>query len=89
MSEQTQDNANLTINDLKTIISVVDLATQRGAFRANELKTVGTVYEKVQAFLTQVEGQMKAQAEAASEAKASAEAPKEAAPVEKQGEKNE
>tara|TARA_B100000925_G_C21967248_1_gene456193 strand:+ start:663 stop:920 length:258 start_codon:yes stop_codon:yes gene_type:complete len=85
MSEQTQDNANLTINDLKTIISVVDLATQRGAFRANELKTVGTVYEKVQAFLAQVEGQMKAQAEA----QKPADPAQEAAPAEKQGEKNE
>ena len=87
MSEQTQDNANLTINDLKTIINVVDLATQRGAFRANELKTVGTVYEKVQAFLAQVEGQMKAQAEA--QAQKPADPAQEAKPAEEQGEKNE
>jgi hypothetical protein len=84
MSEQTQDNANLTINDLKTIINVVDLATQRGAFRANELKTVGTVYEKVQAFLAQVEGQMKAQAEAAKPAD-----PAQEASAPEQGEKDE
>lgn len=81
-----QDNANLTINDLKTIINIVDLATQRGAFRANELKTVGTVYEKVQAFLAQVEGQMKAQAEASAPAE-SANASE--APATEQGEKNE
>lgn len=85
MSDQTQDNANLTINDLKTIINVVDLATQRGAFRANELKTVGTVYEKVQAFLAQVEGQMKAQAEAS----APAEPANASVPATEQGDKNE
>lgn len=85
MSDQTQDNANLTINDLKTIINIVDLATQRGAFRANELKTVGTVYEKVQAFLAQVEGQMKAQAEASAPAE-----PANASVLEtEQGDKNE
>ena len=67
--QPAQDNANLTISDLKSIASIIDLATSRGAFRANELKTVGTVFEKVQAFLTNVEGQMKSAAEATEAAK--------------------
>ena len=39
-------NENLTIADLQTIVNIIDTATQRGAFRANELKVVGSVYEK-------------------------------------------
>lgn len=58
-------NANLTINDLTTITNIIDLATQRGAFRANELVTVGNVYEKVQNFLNQVQAATKAAEETA------------------------
>ena len=39
----------LTLNDIKTIISIVDVCTSRGAFRANELVPVGQLYEKLQA----------------------------------------
>jgi len=63
----SEDNANLTINDLSTITNIIDLATQRGAFKANELVTVGTVYEKVKTFLGQVQAQTKAAEEAAAE----------------------
>ena len=47
-------NENLTIADLQTIVNIIDSATQRGAFRANELKVVGSVYEKTTAFLESV-----------------------------------
>ena len=32
---------NLTIADLQTISNIIDIAMTRGAFRANEAKTVG------------------------------------------------
>ena len=47
-------NENLTIADLQMIVNIIDTATQRGAFRANELKVVGSVYEKTTAFLESV-----------------------------------
>ena len=50
----TTTNENLTIADLQTIVNIIDTATQRGAFRANELKVVGSVYEKTTAFLESV-----------------------------------
>ena len=52
--EATTTNENLTIADLQTIVNIIDTATQRGAFRANELKVVGSVYEKTTAFLESV-----------------------------------
>ena len=47
-------NENLTIADLQPIVNIIDTATQRGAFRANELKVVGSAYEKTTAFLESV-----------------------------------
>jgi len=54
MAEEATTNENLTIADLQTIVNIIDTATQRGAFRANELKVVGSVYEKTTAFLESV-----------------------------------
>lgn len=68
------DNVTVTISDLIVIRNVIDLASSRGAFRANELSTVGTVFDKLQAFLTEVEEQAKAAEEAAAEGAESVEA---------------
>jgi len=65
-------NENLTIADLQTIVNIIDTATLRGAFRANELKVVGSVYEKTTAFLESVS---EAEKEAAPEAETLEEAP--------------
>jgi hypothetical protein len=46
---------NLTIADLQTISNIIDIAMTRGAFRANEAKTVGESYEKINAFLQTVQ----------------------------------
>lgn len=66
---------NLNINDLATMANVIDLATQRGAFRANELKPVGELYEKINAFVKAAQEQAKKDEEAA--AKAAADSQKE------------
>mgnify|MGYP006084794493 CR=1 FL=1 len=52
---------DLTVQDLNTLRTVIDIATQRGAFKANELQAVGTTYNKLDMFLQQVQ---KAQQEA-------------------------
>ncbi len=62
MSEQTnqvsQDQAQpeaakpeLNLNDLAAMRNLIDVVTQRGAFKANELSSVGILYDKVNAFL--------------------------------------
>mgnify|MGYP001452011008 FL=1 len=48
------DPMSLSIGDLKNLSTIIDVATSRGAFRANELASVGTIYNKLQAFLTKV-----------------------------------
>jgi hypothetical protein len=40
------------INDLVFTLQVFEAATSRGAFRAEELSSVGAVYDKLRAFLT-------------------------------------
>ena len=55
-STPTPENAPaLTINDLKSIRNIIDVATQRGAFRASEIREVGTIYDKLDAFLKSIE----------------------------------
>ena len=51
----------ITISDLDTIKNIINLASTRGAFRAEELSMVGTVYDKLTAFLEAVIEQAKAQ----------------------------
>lgn len=55
MSETTQEEApQITIVDLQNILQVIDVAATRGAFRGNELTSVGSVRDKLAAFLEAV-----------------------------------
>ncbi len=45
---------SISLNDLQVLANVVDLASQRGAFRGNELTQVGAVFDKLSTFLNQV-----------------------------------
>lgn len=47
-------NPELTIADLTNLRSVIDVAAQRGAFRAAEMQAVGTVFNKLNTFLEAV-----------------------------------
>lgn len=58
-----QQNVELTINDLAALRSVIDVAAQRGTFKANEMTAVGTIYNKLNGFLEQVAKQAEAQKE--------------------------
>jgi hypothetical protein len=51
----------LTVQDLGNIKQIIDVASQRGAFKPNEMTTVGTTYTKLEAFLNAVAAQQKAQ----------------------------
>lgn len=55
--EQAQDAAQLTINDLVAMKSIIDIASQRGTFKPNEMVVVGQTYTKLLAFLEAVKQQ--------------------------------
>ena len=46
------ENTQLTLADLASIQNIIEAASTRGAFRANELAQVGAIYDKLSAFLT-------------------------------------
>ena len=41
----------LNLNDRAAMKSIIDVASQRGAFKPNEMVPVGTIYGKLEAFL--------------------------------------
>lgn len=47
--------SQMTVTDLAMMARIIDTATQRGAFRAGELKQVGELYERLTAFLNEVQ----------------------------------
>lgn len=61
---QQEQSPDLTINDLTAMKSIIDVASERGAFKPNEMTTVGMVYTKLETFLKAVADQQQAQAEA-------------------------
>jgi hypothetical protein len=49
------DNDNqIKITDLIVIKNIIDLACSRGAFRADEMKSIGDVYDKLAIFVNSV-----------------------------------
>lgn len=76
MSEETKEAApeavseaveaapapSLTIQDLANLRNIIDVASQRGAFKANEFATVGDAYTKLDTFLASVPQQAEAPA---------------------------
>mgnify|MGYP001133934255 CR=1 FL=1 len=73
----TEENKaeELTIQDLAMARAIIELATERGVFKANELAGVGGLYNKLDAFLKQVEAQAKAAQEGAAAAQTPADQP--------------
>lgn len=61
--QPTQDpaGAELNINDLNAMKTIIDIASQRGAFKPNEMVAVGQTYNKLTTFLDQVAKQAEAQ----------------------------
>jgi hypothetical protein len=49
-----QPQAELHISDLAALRSIVEVASQRGAFKANELEAVGKTFNKLNTFLESV-----------------------------------
>ena len=55
------ENQSITVSDLDALRNIIDLACTRGAFRANEVKQVGELHEKLTKFLEAVVAQAQAQ----------------------------
>lgn len=47
----------LTVQDLQALKAIIDVASQRGSFKPNEMMTVGQVYTKLEVFLNAVAAQ--------------------------------
>lgn len=48
---------DLTVQDLQALKNIIDVASQRGAFKPNEMVTVGQTYGKLEQFLAAVAAQ--------------------------------
>ena len=57
----TMENRNLTIADMASLKSLIEAASNRGAFKAAELSTVGAIYDKLSWFIEQSTAQLQAQ----------------------------
>lgn len=53
----SESGAELTVQDLNAIKQIIDVASQRGAFRPNEMMTIGQTYNKLETFLSAVSSQ--------------------------------
>jgi hypothetical protein len=49
MTDKTAPQLNL--NDFMTVVNIIDVCTERGAFKGSELLTIGTLREKFSAFV--------------------------------------
>jgi len=80
MSEQTQPQAteeqatagaapvDLTVQDLSALKTIIDVASQRGAFKPNEMTVVGQTYTKLENFLAAIAASQQATEEATDQA---------------------
>tara|TARA_R100001443_G_C3330590_1_gene172233 strand:+ start:87 stop:299 length:213 start_codon:yes stop_codon:yes gene_type:complete len=44
---KTQDKTPLTEQEIRAVVTVIDIASTRGAFRGNEMLGVGTLYNRL------------------------------------------
>lgn len=49
--EQAQQPVGLTLQDMKILAGAVELASQRGGYRAAEMEIIGATYNKLASFL--------------------------------------
>ena len=59
------DGTQLTIADLQSLASVIDVAVRRGAFGAGEVTEVGAIFDKLSSFLQVIAAQKEAADKAA------------------------
>jgi len=62
-----ENQPGITLNDIANAAQVIDVAVSRGAFRAGEAAEVGTLYNRLTAFLKASQAQTEAPVEAPTE----------------------
>jgi hypothetical protein len=50
-SSESQSSPNLNISDLVNVLQIIRTCAQRGTFRADEMSSVGGLYDRLQDFL--------------------------------------
>lgn len=60
VAPEAQAGAELTVQDLAALKQIIDVASQRGTFRPNEMVIVGQTYNKLESFLAAVQAQQQA-----------------------------
>ena len=50
MEDNMTEAPQLNINDLLSIVKIIDACSERGAFKGNEMASVGAVRERIAAF---------------------------------------
>ena len=56
------DNTQITIADMASLKTLIEAACSRGAFRAQEMSTVGPIYDKLTKFIEFTSAQVAARA---------------------------
>lgn len=51
--DNNDEAIQITVQDISTIIMIIDVVTKRGAFQASELESVGAYYNRMQKFVKQ------------------------------------
>lgn len=67
VTDASEAAASLSINDLANIKQIIDVASARGAFKANEFNVVGITYDRLVAFLQSVMPKQEPDADATSD----------------------
>jgi hypothetical protein len=50
--ETSPQSPDINIGDFNAILQIIDVASSRGAFKGEELSSIGTVRDRVNAFVT-------------------------------------
>jgi hypothetical protein len=60
-----QQGADLSVQDLQALKTIIDVASSRGAFKPNEMVQIGQTYNKLDSFLAAVAAQQQSPPEGA------------------------
>jgi len=61
----TETPQNFTFDDLRIVAGAIELGASRGAYRVDEFKSIGNVWERLNAFLATTQNRLQEQAEQA------------------------
>jgi hypothetical protein len=77
MTEPKEINATIPMGMIANIKQIIEVSTRRGAFRAEELTQVGSVFDQLAKLMVEAKAMMDKEAEAEVPAEAEAEVPAE------------